>query len=199
MNPEQLIATYGYAALFVGTVLEGESFLIAAAVLAASGHMEWSHVLLTSVAGAVTGDQIFFHSGRLKGRYVLEKKPAWEKSVQTIFTSTRQYHSLVMLTLRFIYGFRMILPFALGLGGIRPGRFLALDLIGAVIWTGAISAVGVCFWQLIAWAEGPLAGEWKWVLAGCCALGVTMAGLGRIAYRRALGMASRGNAHTPSH
>lgn len=40
MNPEQLIADYGYLAILIGTFLEGETILALGGLAARMGHLE---------------------------------------------------------------------------------------------------------------------------------------------------------------
>ncbi|NJL60383.1 MAG: hypothetical protein HC887_12875 [Desulfobacteraceae bacterium] len=83
MSPESLIQTYGYPILFIGTILEGESFVLVAGSLAQNNYLELRWVILTAFSGSFVGDQFFFFLGRYRGVPFLEKYPSWkEKSAK---------------------------------------------------------------------------------------------------------------------
>ena len=44
----------------------------------------------------------------------------------------------MILGFRFVYGLRTVTPFVLGAAGTRPGRFLALNALGAAAWSVAV-------------------------------------------------------------
>ena len=75
MDIESLLRTTGYPALFVGSVLEGETALVLASLLARQGILDLSTVIAVACAGAVCGDQLFYFLGRLKGRSFIRKRP----------------------------------------------------------------------------------------------------------------------------
>ena len=67
MSLESLVASYGYAALFLGTLLEGETVLILAGIMAHLGLMKLPLVMLVALLGSFLGDQFYFFLGRKKG------------------------------------------------------------------------------------------------------------------------------------
>jgi membrane protein DedA with SNARE-associated domain len=64
---EQDLFTYGYPILFLGTILEGETFVIISSALCQTGHLEFVWVVFTAFLGALTGDVICFLTGRCGG------------------------------------------------------------------------------------------------------------------------------------
>ncbi|MGA8206041.1 MAG: hypothetical protein WB812_16110, partial [Woeseiaceae bacterium] len=50
--------------------------------------------------------------------------------------------NLVILASRFLYGIRMITPLMLAMSGVRPAKFLVLDLVGSVAWASIFVAIG---------------------------------------------------------
>ena len=81
MDIPALIQQYGYAAVFVGSVLEGETMLVLAGLAAHRGYLSLQWVIAIAVAGAFVGDQICFLTGRFLGRTVLARWPRLEPSV----------------------------------------------------------------------------------------------------------------------
>src|SRR5436190_1120650 len=64
------VAELGYAALFIGTLLEGETVVFLAGLAAHHGYLWFPAVLAVSVVGGFLSDQILFHVGRRYGERV---------------------------------------------------------------------------------------------------------------------------------
>src|SRR5262249_51917684 len=56
-----------------------------------------------------------------------------------------RYQTPVILAVRFMYGFRAVLPFVIGMGRIPTWRFQALNLTGAGIWSATIASARYLF------------------------------------------------------
>ncbi len=145
MTFDYLVSHYGYVALVAGTVLEGETILIAAGFAAHGGYLKLQWVILAAFAGSLSGDQLYFFIGRLKGKTFLHRRPAWETKVERVLKLFDRYQTLVVLGFRFMYGLRTVTPFAFGLSGIGAGRFFILNLIGALVWSVVGALVGYLF------------------------------------------------------
>lgn len=61
MTAEHLIAVYGYAAIIIGTILEGKTVVLIAAVLASSECLSLPWVIVSAIFGSLTGDLFFRH------------------------------------------------------------------------------------------------------------------------------------------
>ena len=143
---ENLIKTYGYWAMLIGTFLEGETILIIGGFVAYLGYLKLSLVMLIAFVGSFSGDQLYFFIGRLKGPSLLVKYPKLDSRVDKINRAIERYHDLIMLGFRFIYGMRILTPFVMGLNSkVRTRRFVFLNAIGAVIWSVVISTGGYLF------------------------------------------------------
>lgn len=145
MSLEQLISEYGYVAIGVGSLLEGETIVVLGGFSAHLGYLELQWVILAAFLGSFIGDQFYFYIGRLKGRQLLEKRPAWQKkSVRVLGLLSRHQNSFI-LGFRFLYGLRTATPFLIGAANISPARFFVLNFLGAVIWAITIGALGYFF------------------------------------------------------
>jgi membrane protein DedA with SNARE-associated domain len=145
MTLESLISTYGYAAVAVGTFLEGETILVLAGFAAHQGclHLPW--VYFWAFFGTLCGDQLYFHIGRRRGIAFLEKHPFLKARSPGVFEILNRRPLLLALGFRFLYGMRTITPFLLGAGGFRPAKFLFLNVVGGLIWTLVIGGAGFLF------------------------------------------------------
>lgn len=142
---EQLIGQYGYFALFAGVFLEGETIVVAASFAAHQGYLKLPWVILVTFLGSLTGDQLYFFLGRLKGRAYLKSHPLWEPRVRRVQRLLERYRRLVMVGFRFWYGFRTVTPFALGISEVRTGQFIVFNVIGALAWSLTLGLLGFLF------------------------------------------------------
>jgi len=142
MTLETLVAQYGYPALFIGAVLEGESVLLMAALLVQQGLMDPKGMVLASAMGAFVGDQFFFHLGRCKGPGLFRHKPTWQQKMNRAVAMLDRRRGVVVLSYRFIYGMRAVIPFLLGSGRCRAGTFCLLSFLSAIAWAALIGTGG---------------------------------------------------------
>lgn len=142
---EKVIETYGYWAIFLGTLFEGEIFVVIAGFLAHHGYLQLKLVILFALLGSLLGDQFYFYLGRRKGRKFLEKRPTWKKKIDKIQHCLEKHQNLLMLGFRLFYGFRTITPFVIGLSGIGARKFSSLNAIRAFIWAIVVSIAGFIF------------------------------------------------------
>jgi len=150
MSLESFIQSYGYGALFLGTLLEGETALILAGLTAHMGLMKLPLVILVALLGSFLGDQFFFFLGRRKGAALLERHPVWRHRAEKVHRAMRRYRTGVMLGFRFVYGMRIITPMILGVDRtIRTRQFILLNLLGAALWSAVIASGGFFFGRVV--------------------------------------------------
>jgi membrane protein DedA with SNARE-associated domain len=137
-----LLTTYGYLAVFMGSLLEGESMLVLAGFAAHQGRLSFLVVLLIAFVGGTLGDQLFFWLGRAWGSALVRRFPAIERRGQCVLELLRRHDALVIVGVRFMYGFRVTGPIIIGASGITGRRFVAFNLLGAAIWAIAVAGFG---------------------------------------------------------
>jgi membrane protein DedA with SNARE-associated domain len=142
MSLAELISTYGYAAIGIGTFLEGETILILGGLAAHRGYLELPWVIVCAFLGTLFGDQLFFYLGRIKGKEFLENRPHWKTKSDKVFTLLDRHQVWVILGFRFIYGLRTVTPFIIGASRVSPLRFLILNIIGAAVWASVVGTLG---------------------------------------------------------
>ena len=139
---EALISTYGYAAVLVGTFLEGETILVLAGFLAHRGYLDLPWVMGAAFVGTTLGDQLYFFLGERYGTSWIDRRPALRARLDRVLGLIGRNEVLFILGFRFLYGLRTITPAALALSGVTWRRFLALNAIGAAIWAIAFGSAG---------------------------------------------------------
>jgi len=139
---EQLVETYGYWAVLLGTFLEGETIVILAGFGAHRGYLTLPGVVLAAFAGSLASDQFFFFLGRRHAERILARRPRWRHNFERATRILERRQEVFMLGFRFLWGLRTISPFVLGASGVAPRRFLAFDLVATTTWAIAISLIG---------------------------------------------------------
>lgn len=166
MTFEYLISHYGYVALVIGTFLEGEGILIAGGFAVHLGYLELPWVILAAFGGSLAGDQLYFFLGRMKGDLFLQKHPRWEAKVKKVWKLLDRYRTLLILGFRFVYGFRTVTPFAIGLSTIRASHFLVLNVIGALGWSIVVALLGYFFGAAAKVVAVDIRQYGRWIIAG---------------------------------
>jgi membrane protein DedA with SNARE-associated domain len=141
----QLVSQYGYLAVFVGALLEGESILLLAGYAASAGYLSFQVVVAIAFVGATLGDQIFFFLGRRYGGGWRERWPRFDAQAQKVERLLLRWHGPVIILLRFTYGLRIAGPVAIGMTALRPWRFMLFNAVGALIWAPLVAGVGYLF------------------------------------------------------
>jgi len=149
MSLAELVSTYGYLAVLIGTFFEGETVLILGGVSAHRGYLALPWVIACAFIGSFLGDQLYFFIGRAKGDKFLRKYPKWEKKTKKVYALLHKNQVLLILGFRFLYGIRTVVPFVIGSSGIKPLNFLLLNIIGTAIWTLLFSICGYFFGHAI--------------------------------------------------
>ena len=142
MSLESLVADYGYAGVLIGTFLEGDIALVLGGLFAHWEYLKLPGVIVAALIGALVGDQFFFHLGRAKGLQVLNRFPFMKPRAERVFSKMRQHGTLIAFAFRFCYGFRIITPLLIGASGVRRGRFLLLNSLGALTWATVVASLG---------------------------------------------------------
>ena len=149
MNLPLLIETYGYWAVLGGTLLEGESVLLLAGFAAHRGYLDLPTVVGIAIVGSFLGDQAFFFLGRYQGTKLLNRFPKYTERVAIAQAKLARYHTPLILSVRFLYGLRTVLPFVIGMSNISVLRFQALNLAGAFLWSILGAGAGYLFGNAI--------------------------------------------------
>jgi membrane protein DedA with SNARE-associated domain len=178
----QLLTDYGYLAVFVGSLLEGETVLLLAGYAAHQGYLSLQWVVLLAFCGGTLGDQVFFHLGRRYGGALLRRFPRLARPAQRVDRLLLRFHAALIVGVRFMYGLRILGPIVIGMSGVPARRFMLFNALGAAVWAVLVTVLGFLFGRalqlLLADAEqyeaiallllvglGTLLGLVHWILA----------------------------------
>jgi len=149
MNVDALLAHYGLAAVFLGAMAEGETFVLAGGVLAHRGLISPVEAAFAAFLGSALADQICFLIGRRarSGRLVTRARanPAFTKALAFI----EHYPTGYILAFRYLYGLRVVSPIAIGVSNVSARRFVALNLVSAATWAALFTTLGYVFWHAL--------------------------------------------------
>ncbi len=148
-----LFVQYGYWIVFVAIVLDnaglpipGELLLLLFGALAQRGDLNPMLGLLVGTAAAVSGDSIGYWLGRLAGDRVLRAYCRITLGSGTCIPKAVGYYerwgTATVIAGRFVIGLRVFLAPLAGAAGVPYRRFLLLDGVGALLWSGAFILIG---------------------------------------------------------
>ena len=180
----ELIATYGYAAVFVGCFLEGETILVLGGFAAHRGYLDIWLVVMVAFVGTSVGDQLYFFLGRRWGNRILARRPGWQVPAGRARRLLERYDVLFILSFRFLYGLRTMSPFAIGMSGFPTRRFLALNLIAGAVWAVAVAWAGYAFGHGLALAIDRFARYEKHAFVAIAIAGALLWGVHHLRQRR---------------
>jgi membrane-associated protein len=127
-------------------VLPSETVIIAAAVLAAQGHLNIALVIIAAFVGALLGDNAAYGIGHSGLRRVADRLLRSEKNRHRLEwgRSQLEHHGVwIIIVARFIPGGRTATTYVAGTVGMPwKRRFLPADAIAAALWSLYASALG---------------------------------------------------------
>ena len=151
MSIGQLVIHYGYAAVLAGSLLEGETILLLAGIAAREGYLSYWIVVVIAFFGGALGDQMLFRLGRYHGDALMRQYPTLHVKADPVARLIRQHQNWLIVGVRFMYGLRLVGPFAIGMSDVSAKRFAVLNLIGAAVWATLVVGAGFLFGQTLNW------------------------------------------------
>ncbi len=150
MDFNSLIEHYGYAALLIGSVAEGETVTLLGGVAAHQGLLKLPLVVASVALGGMIGDQLLYLAGRHFGDKILARFPHYQKKINRARRLINKHPNWFVIGTRFMYGFRIIGPILIGASRLPPKIFLPLNIIGAIAWALIFTTLGYVGGEVIA-------------------------------------------------
>src|SRR5579859_412906 len=133
----------------IGLPLPALPWLLAAGALSAVGKFNLLLGLVATVMACLLADAIWFYLGRYRGNQVLGllcrislEPDSCVRRTQNVFT---KYGLRGVLVAKFVPGMSTVAPPLAGMSGINVGRFLFVDGIGSVLYSGCLLGFGYFF------------------------------------------------------
>lgn len=137
----EFIKDWGYLAVFLGSMIEGETIVLTASAFAACGYMSIYKVFLIAFATTVITDQGLFWIGYEMGtEWIVKRFPKVAKVRDKVFNLLHKMDVAFIFAFRFIYGIRLASPLIIGSAKINPLRFAIYNTLSGFCW-----AVVSCF------------------------------------------------------
>ena len=134
-----------YLSIFAGAALEGELVYISAIQAAQAGYVDLYGAIAAFFLGTFCTDWFYFLTGRKQGRRYLERNEKLQLKAAKIDHLLARYGTLLLLSYRFIYGFRIVLPLVFGASKLSSRRFLLFSLLSTSIWVSIYGWIGYYF------------------------------------------------------
>ncbi|MDY0330988.1 MAG: DedA family protein [Thiomonas sp.] len=168
---EDFVRHYGYAAVALGALAEGETVLLLAGYGAHRGWLEWPLVVVVAAIAATLGDQFFFFMGRWFGPHLLRRFSSLERQLPRVQRLLHRGAPWAIVSVRFLYGLRIAGPVLIGIAGVAPWRFVVFNTLGAFLWAPLFTGLGWFFGAGVA----QLASRLQWAEEILLALAVVIA------------------------
>lgn len=131
----EFVKSWGYVAVFLGALVEGESVMLGASALAYAGHLNIYYVGTIAFFATLFAEQTCYFIGRRHGMSLFDKYPRLKPGAEKAFALLKKIDVIFILTCRFIYGIRTVSPLVIGAAGIPPKKFIPLNILAAAIWS----------------------------------------------------------------
>ncbi|HMO77576.1 MAG TPA: DedA family protein [Candidatus Paceibacterota bacterium] len=136
------IESYGYLAVFVGSIFEGESVVLIGGLSSHEEYLSFVGVVFFAFLGALVGDWSFFFLGRKKNVWLFDRFPAIARLLNKPTILVEKKPRFISFSMRFMYGFRHIIPLSIGKSRIPAKQFLLWNCFGAICWAIIVTTAG---------------------------------------------------------
>jgi membrane protein DedA with SNARE-associated domain len=165
------IEQYGYWAVLVGGILEGETVFVAAGYGLSQEYLRPLPTFLAAVAGGTIGDVAYYTLGRIYGARLIRAVPFLRRLRARAVLLLRRWGRASAFVTRFAYGLRIVLPLSIGAARLSWPVFLLFNLLGSVAFAATYLTLGYLFGETLEEILGRLRGY-----EGRILLGVALAG-----------------------
>ena len=144
------LIVFAETGLVVTPILPGDSLLFAAGTFAALGSLDPFLLTVLLIVAAVVGDGVNYWIGHWIGPKAFSGKVPWLR--QDYLKRTEAFYEKhggkTIILARFVPIVRTFAPFVAGVGRMQYGRFLAYNVVGAVLWVTICVTAGYFFGNL---------------------------------------------------
>lgn len=141
MDISSFIQHYGYIAVLLGCILEGETAAVLGGMAANTG-LELPKLYLMAFTGAWLCDSILFLVGHYYGPTILKHLSKYQDRIDKIERIIHKHDMLAIIGLRFLYGLRTIGPMSIGIAGVNSVRFIICNAVGSALWSAIFVTIG---------------------------------------------------------
>jgi membrane protein DedA with SNARE-associated domain len=132
-----------YLFAFLGVFFEGEFAFISAIVAAEHSHLAIPQTILIGFLATLSADCFYFFLGQKKGSSWLDKNQKISKQVAKAKEFIAKKELIILISYRYLYGLRTLIPLVLGTLNTPPKKFLLFSFFGTLIWTAVFATFGI--------------------------------------------------------
>ena len=143
-----VLIVYAESGMMVGFFLPGDTLLLSAGVLAASGQFPIELAVAVIALAAVLGDNTGYMIGKVMGKRLFKKKDGLifrQEYVQRAEKFYEKHGAKTLLVAHYIPIVRSFAPLVAGVGRMNRAQFVLYDAIGASSWAILITLIGYWF------------------------------------------------------
>ncbi len=136
---------FAESGMMVGFFFPGDTLLLSAGVLAASGSLPIVETIVVVALAAILGDNAGYHIGKRIGRRLFSKEDSIIFRHEYIMRAEKfyeKYGSKTMLLAHFVPIVRTFAPVTAGAGNMDLKKFTLYDAIGDAAWATLITLFG---------------------------------------------------------
>jgi membrane-associated protein len=151
-----LVESYKYVILFPIAFLEGHIITIISGFLVRLGYLNFIPAGLVIASGNLLGDILFYWLGYTKGEKFALKYGKYiginETNLETTKAIFMKHHEWILLISKLTngLGLAIVILFTAGMSKIPFRKYLLLNIIGELAWTGLLLTLGYFFGHLYA-------------------------------------------------
>ncbi len=136
-----LLILFAETGLLLGFFLPGDTLLIAAGIFASQGKLSLGWLLVLCPIAAILGYEVAYRIGNQAGPRLFHRDDGVLFRSEYV-TRTEEFidkhGGKAILLARFVVVVRTVIPLVAGMGKMPKKKFLAFNIIGAVLWTTTI-------------------------------------------------------------
>jgi len=144
---QAFIEQYGYLAVFLGCLAEGETVLVLAGFAAHMGYLALPMVVAVAATAGFVGDQILFAIGQRWGDAFFARFPKLARAKPHAKRFLDRHGAWAAFGIRFMVGMRIAGVIAIGAAHFSRGRFAMANAAGAIVWSVLGAGAGYLFGQ----------------------------------------------------
>jgi membrane-associated protein len=140
--------------LIVTPFLPGDSLLFALGVFAKRGSLDLTTLLVSLTIAAILGDSVNYWIGSMLGPRIFRGENVRflnRRHLDKTHLFFERYGGKTIIIARFVPIVRTFAPFVAGMGRMTYSRFMAYNVIGAIVWVVGITVLGYWFadWPIV--------------------------------------------------
>lgn len=148
------LIVFAESGLLIGLLLPGDTLLFTAGFFAAQGDLPLAWVLLVIFVAACLGDNMGYFFGKTTGPRIFKRKEGLffrKEYIKRAKKFYKKHGGKTVMMARFVPYVRTLAPIIAGIGRMNRAKFIAYNIVGALLWT--ITFVMLGYWLGVEVAE----------------------------------------------